>query len=332
LASPVSIGDLGSYLPERRVGSDFFTKDGTPLVQGSLLRPPTTRHHVIDERAGQLVEKAARPMFARLGLDPAASIDLLITNVLLPDTPITGCGAEVAALLGCRPAWIIDLHNGGCGSFPYMLKLAATMMEGNGPRRALLCNVQNTAGQVFAQPQVRLRRHAINAGDGCGVAFLEAGNRAPVLAAVTRHEPDSAADMGLKAEDGRRYWEPGQGEMDISFREDKVREILIRGNRLVPEVVAEVCAAIDARPGDIDVLITNQPNRLFLHNWREALGIEPHRHVDTFEQFGNLYGAGAPITFERAVRDGRVKPGDLVVVAGFAHAGDFAAAAAIRWG
>jgi 3-oxoacyl-[acyl-carrier-protein] synthase-3 len=152
-----------------------------------------------------------------------------------------------------------------------------------------------------------------------------------VLAVETVNLPECAMDMGLALSDGRKYWEPGGSQMNIWFDPDKTAETLARGNGLVPEVVRRVCARIGAEPADIDVLITNQPNRIFLRNWRRALGIDPARHLDTFDRFGNLYGAGVPITLDHAVRAGRLRAGDLCVMAGFAHAGDFAAAAALRW-
>jgi hypothetical protein len=65
--------------------------------------------------------------------------------------------------------------------------------------------------------------------------------------------------------------------------------------------------------------------------WRQALGLDEDKHLDTFDVFGNLFGAGAPVTLDHAVRAGRLNDGDLVVLAGFAHAGDFAAASALRW-
>ena len=88
-----------------------------------------------------------------------------------------------------------------------------------------------------------------------------------------------------------------------------------------------------ADPSDVDLLVTNQPNRVFLRNWREALELPAERHVDTFDECGNLFGAGIPVNFDRADlrRSGR-RPVTLVLMAAFAHAGDFAGAAAIRWG
>ena len=329
----ISIAGLGSYLPGEDLDVGFFRlEDESPAARSPLLAPPRTRHHVgREERAGAMVHRAAQPMFERLGVDPAQGVDLLITNTLLPDTPITGCGAEAAHLLGCNPDWVVDLHNGGCGSFAYMLKLANAIVAGGGARNALLANVQNTAGQLFMQPEVRATPQCAVPGDGCGVAYVTAGEGSPVLGFETRNEPSYAEDMGLRLVDGRKYWEPGTSEMSVSFEDDKRREIVERGNRLVPEVVSELCRAIGVSPGDIDVLITNQPNRVYLRNWRRALDIEPERHVDTFDEFGNLYGAGLPVTFEHATRTGVVRDGNLVVLSGFAHAGDFTAAAAVRW-
>ena len=83
---------------------------------------------------------------------------------------------------------------------------------------------------------------------------------------------------------------------------------------------------------ELDLLVTNHPNRVFLRNWRDALELPPERHVDTFDDCGNLFAAGIPVNFDRAVTGGRVKAGDTVLMAAFAHAGDFAGAAAVRWG
>ena len=130
----------------------------------------------------------------------------------------------------------------------------------------------------------------------------------------------------------RKYWEAGSGEGSVGFTEGKITKVLARGNRLVPEVAYAVCDRIGMKPKDLDMLVTNQPNRAFLRNWRDALELPPERHCDTFDQCGNLFGAGIPINLDLAISDGRLKRGDVVMMAGFAHAGDFAGAAAVQWG
>ncbi|MFK4107754.1 3-oxoacyl-ACP synthase III family protein [Streptomyces sp. NPDC002176] len=330
---PVGIVDFGSYLPENVVGPEFFHDADAPVdpfANAPLFKVPATRHHVApDERASDMIAKAARPLFERHGGTPA--VDVLLTNVLLPDEPFMGVGAQAAHRLGIDPAWIVDLHNAGCASFMYMLQLAQKLMADGTARTALIANVQNTAGQMFAQSEVRKRPHAAIPGDGCGVALLQAGGGSPILGVRRRNTPEYAVDLGLAASDGRKYWEPGAGQTDIWFDAEKQKEILDRGNRLVPELVRELCADLGEKPSDIDVLVTNQPNRIFLRNWQQALDLDAKRHLDTFDRLGNLYGAAVPVTLDLAARAGVLHDGDLVVMSGFAHAGDFAAAAAVRW-
>ena len=100
----------------------------------------------------------------------------------------------------------------------------------------------------------------------------------------------------------------------------------------MPEVSYAVADRIGVKTKDLDVFVTNQPNRVFLRNWREALELPKERHVDTFDDCGNLFAAGIPVNLDRAISEGRLKKGDVVMMAAFAHAGDFAGAAAVRWG
>ena len=101
---------------------------------------------------------------------------------------------------------------------------------------------------------------------------------------------------------------------------------------MVPEVAIEVADAIGVAPADLDWFITNQPNRIFLRNWREAMELPEERHPDTFDECGNLFAVAIPVTLDAAVADGRVRLGDVVMTAAFAHAGDFSGAAALVWG
>jgi 3-oxoacyl-[acyl-carrier-protein] synthase-3 len=331
----VGIVAFGSYVPEQRVGAESFgqTNASEDAVKvPALFKMPRYRHYVAaEERASEMIQRASRPMFERLGIAIEGNVDILLTNVLLPDALFTGAGAETAHLLGCTPRHIIDLHNSGCGSFPYMLKLAKVLIESGEGDSALIANVQNSAGQIFAQDEVRRRPHAAAPGDGCGVAYLKAGGRSPILSVFTKHSPEFARDVRPMRTDGKKYWESSSTQVDVEFDPSLGADIIARGNHLVPEVVNGVCEAAGITLSEIDVLVTNQPNRLFLKNWSEDLGMKSHQHVETFDLFGNLYGAAAPITMDHAIRNGSIDSGDLVVIAGFAHAGDFAAAGIVHW-
>ncbi|GAA2133098.1 3-oxoacyl-[acyl-carrier-protein] synthase III C-terminal domain-containing protein [Kitasatospora kazusensis] len=331
----VGLTDVAGYLPGPPVPAEFYT--GYPGAQDRLrdspmFRIPAWRHHVAaGETNVDMVERAVQPLIERHGRTEIRSVDVLLTHSQLPDIPFVGAGTEVARRLGLKPRWLVDVANAGCASFVQMIELARLILTTTEARTALVCNAQSSAGQLFTQSEVRGLAQAAVPGDGCGVGYLTTSAGSPVLDVLTRQLPAYGGDMTAQLDDGRRYWEPGASQLRIGFTETGVAEVLERGNRLVPEVVTELCGRIGVPADAIDLLVTNQPNRTFLDNWRTALGLPPERHADTFDSCGNLFGAAIPVTLDRALGEGRVKDGDLVVLGGFAHAGDFAGAAAIRW-
>ncbi|MGP4111421.1 3-oxoacyl-ACP synthase III family protein [Streptomyces sp. 4N509B] len=331
----VSLLEVASYLPPNKVPTQYFLdiQDTSGELAGhDMFKAPTFRHHVgPEESAADMIEKAGLALLDRIGPDEARTIDLVITYSSLPDLPFAGAGAEISHRLGLKPEWVIDTHNCGCAAFLQMLRLARALIGSGQARSALLCVAQNVAGTVMNQPEIRKLPEAVVPGDACAVAYVAASEESPILDVEVRNLGEYAKDCGLSISDGRRYWEPGEGQMHPGFTPGKVAEIVERGNRLVPEVVRAVCDRMEITPADLDVLITNQPNRIFLQKWKEQLEIKPERHLDTYDRFGNLFGAGVPVTLDHGVREGRIHDGSLLMLAGFAHAGDFAGAAAVRW-
>jgi 3-oxoacyl-[acyl-carrier-protein] synthase III len=330
----VSLADVSSYRPGEPISADYFTRFHESADSGSavMFNPPRFRHHVVvGESPADMAERAIAPMLERNGREMLDQVDILIVHTQLPETWFVGNGGEVAARLGINPEWLIDLHNGGCASFVHAMKLAREIMQNSRARSALIVNIANTAGQLFDQDEVRPLAQAAIPGDGAGVAWLTKSELSPVLDIETRHLPQYAGEMTLVADPPRRHWQSGPGQLHIGFTEAGIAKVLDRGNEIVPEVARSVCDRIAVAPDEVDLLVTNQPNRRFLQNWRESLGIPAERHPDTFEECGNLFGVAMPLTFDHAVTSGLVPDGSLVVFAGFAHAGDFAAAAAVRW-
>ena len=221
---------------------------------------------------------------------------------------------------------MIDVHNGGCASFPHMIALAQKILQTTDAKTALVAAVQNAAGPSMTQSEIRKLAFAPVPGDGCGVGLLVKNEDAPVLGVVGRTYPEFAGDMTFEAvglpKDAvpRKYWQPGIGQPTIGFTESKIAKVFTRGNRLVPEVGYAVLEEIDAKSGDVDLFVSNQPNRLFLRNWHDALEIPAERHPDTFDECGNLFGAGIPVTLDAENRAGRIPNGSLVLMSAFTHA------------
>lgn len=333
--SAVSLIDVSSYLPGEPIGADYYTQyaESDALRDNLMFRAPRFRHHVgEDETAADMIEQAAQGIIERHGREVIENVDILITHTQLPDIPFCGAGGGIAHRLGMRPSTVLDLHNGGCAAFVLGLGVARQLLAAGAGQTALIAIAQNAAGQVFDQPAVRPKSQASVPGDGAAVGLLTRSDQSQILDAECRTYGQYAGDMTYNTDPPRKWWQPGPGAAYIGFTEDKITKVLARGNRQVPEVALAVCHRNGLSPADIGLLVTNQPNRVFLRNWREALEVPESRHVDTFDECGNLFGAGIPINLDRAITTNRVQPGEVVVMAGFAHAGDFAGAAAIRWG
>lgn len=331
----VSLIDVAGYLPGEPIGADYYARfAGSDELRDNLMfRAPRFRHHVgADETAVDMIERATAGLIERHGRAAIAGVDVLITHTQAPDIPFYGAGGGTAHRLGMHPSWVLDLHNGGCAAFVLALNVARQLLVSGAGRTALIAIAQNAAGQVFDQPGVRCGAQAAVPGDGAAVGLVALSDQSPILDVECRTYGEYAGEMTIASDPPRKWWQAGPGEMSIAFTESKITRVLARGNRQVPEVASAVCDRIGVRPAEIDLLVTNQPNRLFLRNWREALELPEQRHVDTFDECGNLFGAALPINLDRAIDDERVAAGDLVMLAAFAHAGDFAGAAAVRWG
>ncbi|MFV9634237.1 3-oxoacyl-ACP synthase III family protein [Mycobacterium neumannii] len=331
----VSLLDVSTYLPGEPIGAEYYAQfaESDDLRDNMMFRAPRFRHHVApDETAVDMVERAAAGLIERHGQDAVAGADVLITHTQMPDVPFYGGGGAMAHRLGMKPTWVLDLHNGGCAAFVFGLQVARQLLSSGAGRTALVAVAQNAAGQVFDQPQVRRKAQASVPGDGAAVGLVAVSEQSPILDVECRTYGEFAGDMTIASDPPRKWWQPGPGEGYIGFTESKITKVLARGNRQVPEVSYAVCDRIGVKPPDLNLLVTNQPNRVFLRNWREALELPPERHVDTFDECGNLFAAGIPVNLDRAIDSGRLKPGEVVLMAAFAHAGDFAGAAAVRWG
>lgn len=331
MSQSISLVGAASYLPENVISNDFFTCESSdanhPMFKGTKER----RHVSANETVTSMAVAACTRLKENLNLDFSRDVDILLMNTTVLDMPFTGAAAEVAYQLGANPPWIIDVHNGGCVSFVYMMDIARALMAGSNARTAMIINVQNAAGRVFSHSENRSRPQSAIPGDGCGVGYLVANDSSPVRSIVKRAYGDYVKDMKAVSDDGQHWWSPRAHALHIEFTENKLSSIVGRGNRIVPEALYAALSAAELGVKDVDKLITNQPNPTFLRNWREAVCVSESNHIHTFPEHGNLFGAALPISLARGIENGDLKPGVKLLMGGFAHAGDYAAAAVIDW-
>jgi len=321
-----------SYLPKTIVTNNFFEEPESELKANPFFKGVKERRHVdASETPEYMMLAAINELINNLNLNPQSDIDMILTNVSVPSEIFMGSGAIIAKRLGAKPKYVFDFHHSGCISFVTMLDLAKNYIEVKRARHALICNVQNSGGSIFNQPNIRKKPHACIPGDGCGVAYIAATEDNPILSVTQACHTENAEGMYGASEDGRKHWQPGSGELYLDFDEAKIAKTMAAGNKIVPAAIYAACKDAGINYQDIDLLITNQPSRLFLRNWREAVQLPKEKHLHTFAELGNLFGAAIPINLTQAIEQKLLKSNDNLVLAGFSHAGDFSAAAVIKW-
>ena len=329
--NPVSLKAVASYLPEKVIDNDFF-KVKSGVETHAMFRATRYRRHIgRDETCCDMGKIAISRLAEKADIDLRKDVDILITNATLPDIPFVGVGAALVGELNLNPKFIYDLQSGGCVSFIFMMELAQALINSSGARSAIICNFQTAAGRIFALDDNRKLPQSAVPGDGCGVGYITADDTSPIESIVTSVHGESATDMFPISSDGRKWWEPGFPALNLDFNRSKVALILSRGNRLVPEALHSALKEANRDSDDIDAMVTNQPNKIFLRNWREAMQIPEEKQINTFDEYGNLFGAAIPICFERGIDTGVIKPGSKVLLGGFSHAGDYTAGAVVHW-
>lgn len=327
----LSIKDIECYMPENIVFNDYFGDQANASKNIMFSGTKERRHFKKGELASDHMALCAQKLIENNELDAKENIDMIVSNVSCPDQIFTGAGAIVNKKIKANAKYIFDLHNTGCVSFIYMLDLVKTYMIVHGVKSALICNSQTSGGRIFGQDDTRQLAQSCIPGDGTSVAYITNDSQNLVSHIKMEIFPEFAEDMYANYGE-KSHWERRDTTGCIDFTESKSAEIITRGNRMVPKMIYDVCDSAKIKTTAIDYLITNQPNKIFLRNWREAAQLTPDRHLDTFDQYANLFGAGIPVTLSENMKKGTFKKGDLICLAGFSHAGDFAASCLVNWG
>jgi 3-oxoacyl-[acyl-carrier-protein] synthase III len=171
-------------------------------------------------------------------------------------------------------------------------------------------------------------------GDGASATLLVDGKSS----FVASYEHSYGEHYGLLAVqpdpiDGRflNYWESGSGQLNIAFSQEMLDSLLLNALRLVPDSVSKCLFKAGLSSDQISLLITHQPNSVFLKKWRNRIGIREPRVHDTLEYYGNLFQGSIPVTLADALEKNKVLSGDLLALGTFSFGGEFVSSTIIRW-
>ncbi|WP_320668356.1 beta-ketoacyl-ACP synthase III [Prochlorococcus sp. MIT 1307] len=280
-----------------------------------------------EETLALLSQRAASAALEMAGWEPS-SIDLVLLATSTPDD-LFGTAPKVQAKLGASKAVAFDL-TAACSGFLFSFITAAQYLRSGAMRRVLVIGADQLSRWVDWDD----RRSCVLFGDGAGAVALEA----------TSLENDGLIGFKLKS-DGSRGDCLNLNQVDeslllvdgVTHQKGGFSPIQMNGQevykfavREVPLILNEVLTANEISPTSLDWLLLHQANQRILDSVADRFSIPQEKVLSNLSKYGNTSAATIPLMLDEAVRDGRVKPGNLIASSGFG-AGLSWGAALFRW-
>jgi 3-oxoacyl-[acyl-carrier-protein] synthase III len=318
--------DVVSFMPERvvPVGPDLVGED-SPFYRGVRERRFASPDYLSEDLGALAVKRLLEQTETR-----AEDLDLLLVSCIFSDTFWPGIGPAIQHRVGAKNATILNIDT-SCSSYLSGLNAARAYVESGQCRKVAVVTVTNFISRLAEHQR---KRSGAPLGDGASATLVAAGTSS-FLAAYERSHGEHYGLFRFEPDlvDGvfRNYWERGCGPITVNFTTDMIDRIRANAGRLVPEAVLECLRRAGLTTEQVDLLITHQPNDLFLQEWRDRIGIQPPRAYDTLEKYGNMFQGTIPVTLADALEAGRVAKGDVLALGTFSNGGDFVSALTIRW-
>jgi 3-oxoacyl-[acyl-carrier-protein] synthase-3 len=327
---PTTIKSLATYVPPRLLTNSDLEKLVDTTDEWILQRTGIRERHIVEPGVGtsDLGKEAALKAIQRAGLSPD-DIGLIIVGTVTPDMMFPSTACLVQHKIGAHHAWGFDL-SAACSAFTYALTAASQIVASGGHEHALVVGADVMSSII----DYRDRSTCVLFGDGAGAVVVSAANDESEGAILDfEHEIDGSGGPALCMPAGgslrpsshetveqRLHYVKQDGHTVFKFAVRKTEEIsrrLLERNGLTPD--------------DLDLFISHQANRRIIQSATERLGVPPDKVVINIERFGNTTAATIPLALDDAVCSGRLKKGNLVLLASVG-AGFTVGAVLVRWG
>jgi 3-oxoacyl-[acyl-carrier-protein] synthase-3 len=297
------IKGTGSALPRTRVSNADLAKRVDTTDEWIVERTGIRFRHIAedDETTSSLAIEAAQKAMQAAGFT-SADIDLIIVATATPDQTFPATATIVQDALGCNGCVAFDVA-AVCSGFLYALSVADSMIRAGSARNALVIGAE-TFSRILDWED---RGTCVLFGDGAGAVVLaaEQGERG-ILA--TRLHADGAHNQLLYV-DGGAGTTGTVGKLRMKGRE-VFRHAVVNLSSVLKEVLEEAGESIE----NVSWVVPHQANARILDATAKKLNLAPEKVIKTVDLHANTSAASVPLALDTAVRDGRIKPGDLLVL------------------
>jgi 3-oxoacyl-[acyl-carrier-protein] synthase-3 len=326
---PTTIASLATYVPPRLLtNADLETMVET-TDEWILQRTGIRERHIVEPGVGtsDLGREAAVKAIANAGLTPD-DIGLIIVGTVTPDMMFPSTACLIQHKIGAHHAWGFDL-SAACSAFTYALTTASQLVASGAHDHALVVGADVMSSIIDYED----RATCVIFGDGAGAVVVSAAPPGGPQILDFEHEIDGGGGGALCMPAGGSLKPASHETVDqrLHYVKQDGQTVFKFAVRKTEEIARRILDRNGLTAGDLDLFVSHQANRRIIQAASEKLGVDPAKVIINIEQFGNTTAATIPLALNDAIASGRLKKGQLVLLASVG-AGFTVGAVLLRWG
>lgn len=312
----IAIKGTGSYSPERVVPNSYFERILDTSDEWITTRTGIKERRMIEkgQAMSDLATLASASALQMAGF-PADELDLIVIGTSTADMLSPSCGCMVQHRLGAKKAVAFDV-NAACPGFIYGLAVAQKFMQDGSHRKALVVGGEIVSNRIDYQD----RSTCVLFGDGAGAVVLGHSNGnsdGEILATDIESDGDLWRLIHVPGGGSRVPPSHEMLEQGLQYVKMQGNEVFKHAVRTMVDSARKIMAQQGITSDEIDWFIPHQANIRIMDVVAEKLGIPTDKVIVTVHKYGNTSAATIPVAFDEAVRSGRIRKGDLVLVNSF---------------
>jgi len=302
----------GSHLPQKVVTNKDLEKILDTSDQWIRERTGIRERRISsdEEPTTVLAEHACRKALETAEVDPG-EIDLLVMGTTTPDLIFPSSACLIQKKLGLPDCGAMDV-NAACSGFMYALSIADKFIRCGDAKKVLVCGAETLSEMI----NWNKRDTAVLFGDGAGAVVLEASGE-PGILSTHIHANGNHADLlntAVGVSRGFKGLENNDGKVELLMKGNEVFKVAVR---TLGRIVDETLSANNMDKSELDWLIPHQANLRIIAATARKLDMDMDRVVITVDRHGNTSSASVPLALDEAIRDGRIKRGDMLLLEAF---------------
>ena len=326
---PTTIASLATYVPPRLLTNADLEKMVETTDEWILQRTGIRERHIVDPgvATSDLGREAAIKAIENAGLSPA-DIGFIVVGTVTPDMMFPSTACIIQQKIGAQHAWGFDL-SAACSAFTYSLTTASQMVASGAHEHALVVGADVMSSIIDYQD----RSTCVLFGDGAGAVVVSPAKPGEPAIIDFEHEIDGAGGPALCMPAGGSLKPSSHETVDqrLHYVKQEGQAVFRFAVRKTEEISRRILERNGLTAADIDLFVSHQANRRIIQSATEKLGVDPAKVVINIERFGNTTAATIPLALNDAIASGRLKKGQLVLLASVG-AGFTVGAVLLRWG